>query len=191
MKGNYAFCPKSGAPLSKELHYDDEGRPRRCVESDENSAVRSPDGELTNGSLRSSKVAVFNHFRRRHQRHHGTDSRLYSKATLALRRLKRTANGREAWDMYVWYALAERLDRLGFDVRWMSAHVEPRCPRCAGRLKYERTAADELVARCGTDCTDDRSDRLAEIRETVVGLYGRAFEDDTSERPSVDDLEYL
>jgi hypothetical protein len=134
---------------------------------------------------------VFNYFRRCHQRYHETNPRLYSKVTLALRRLKRTATGREAWDMHVWYALAERLDRLGFDVQWMNAHVEPRCPRCAGRLKYERTTTDELVGRCGTDCTDDRSDRLDEIREIVVDLYGRAFEVDASEHPSVDDLDFL
>ncbi len=191
MKGDYAFCPKSGAPLSEEIHYDELGHAHRHVLGDDTHVEQQQDGELTNGSLRSSKTALFNYFRRCHDDRREPNSKLYSRAALALSRLKRTASGTEEWDMYVWFALAERLEVHGFDACWMNAHIEPRCPQCAGRLKYERLVGDELVARCGTNCTTDSRDRLAEIRETVVDLYGRAFTVESSDALSEDDLVLL
>ncbi|GAA0200078.1 hypothetical protein GCM10009000_012670 [Halobacterium noricense] len=134
---------------------------------------------------------MFNYFRRCHGSRGETDSKLYSKVALALNRLKRTTNGHDEWDMYVWFALAERLDWFGFDVRWMNDHIEPRCPQCAGRLKYERLESGRLIALCGTNCTNDRRDRLAEIRETVLSLYVRTYAIDSSEAPSADDLVLL
>lgn len=177
MKGEFAFCPKSGAPLSEDVHYDEFGRPKRHGVRDDHPAKTQPDGELTNGALRSSRVAVFNHFRRCHRRHRECDGQLYSKAALGLTRLKQTASGTEEWDVMIWYALGEWLSRSGYDASWMNAHAEPRCPGCGGKLKYERLGDDSLVARCGVDCSGDGSDRLAELRETVADLYARAFPD--------------
>ena len=188
MKGHNAFCPKSGAQLSEEVHYDENGRALRHGVDDDHTARTRPEGELTNGALRSSKVAIFNYFRRCHQRHQDIDSSLYSKVAVALSRLKRTASNDAAWDMYVWLALGERLARRGFDVHWMNAHVELRCPRCGGRLKFEESACDDVVAACGTDCANDGGDRLAEIRETVVDLYEGAFAGDARDAPTTDDL---
>lgn len=178
MKGPYAFCPKSGAPLSKELHYDEFGRGLHHPERDGHAGGTQPDGELTNGALRSSRIAIFNHFRNCHRRKHGVDDDLYSKAAVGLTRLKRAASGRTAWDLYVWYALGEWLARSEHEVTWMSAHVEPRCPDCAGELKYKRGVDDALLAYCAVNCTGSSADRLEEIRERVADLYGRAFTDD-------------
>lgn len=191
MKGHHAFCPKSGAPLSEDVHYDEIGRSLRHAVADDQPTQTQSDGELTNGALRSSKVAVFNYFRRSHQRHHEEDARLYTKAAVALSRLKRTASGKSEWDMYVWYALGERLARRGFDVKWMNVHIEPRCPECAGKLKFQQFSAEGVTAFCGTNCADDNADRLAEIRETVVDLYCTAFVVEGPDVPTVDDLELL
>lgn len=188
MKGHYAFCPKSGAPLSETVHYDEVGRPLRHAVSDGHVAKTEPSGELTNGALRSSKVAVFNYFRRCHQRHHDDDGQLYSKTAVALSRLKRAASGTTEWDMYVWFALGERLAERGFDVGWMNAHIEPRCPHCAGRLSYDQFGADAITARCGTNCTGDDADRLTEIRADVVDLYDAAF---AADPPEPDELVLL
>ncbi|WP_433630480.1 hypothetical protein [Halomicrococcus sp. NG-SE-24] len=191
MKGRHAFCPKSGAQLSDEVHYDETGRALRHGVGDDHAAKTQPNGELTNGALRSSKVAIFNYFRRCHQRHRDADSSLYPKAAIALSRLKRAASGDVAWDMYVWLALGERLDQRGFDVHWMNAHVELRCPRCGGRLKFEEVADDGVVATCGTDCTNDDGDHLDEIRQTVVDLYEGAFGTDARDVPMTDELTLL
>ena len=178
MHGDNAFCPKNGAPLSNDSHYDERGRSWRAPINDEMPTDARCDGELSNGDLCSSKRALIGYFRRCHQHHHETDQSLYCKAALELTRLKRTANGTETWDIYIWYALSERLFRRGYDVKWMAAYGEPRCPDCAGRLKYE-VVHDNLVAFCGTNCTGQRTDRLKQVCETVVGLYGRTFSDDS------------
>lgn len=178
MKGEYAFCPKSGARLSEEIHYDEFGRGLRTPVRDADSGTQ-PEGELTNGSIRSSRVALFNHFRRCHERHGDSSCELYSKTALAFTRLKRAARGRESWDMYVWFALGQRLADEGYEVQWMNTHVEPRCPDCAGRLKYDATVEKTLRARCGTDCTGCGGDKLEAIRATVADLYVRAFENAT------------
>ena len=173
MIDEHAFCPRSGAPLSDEKHYDERGHARRAPEELNDEPTIQ---ELTNGERRSSRRALLVHFRRCHGRHADPDSTLYRTASLALYRLKRTAHGTVDRDVYVWYALAERLAREGFDAGWMHAHVEPRCPRCHGKLKYGRTPDGGLRARCGARCSDGRSDALREVRETVADLYTRAFE---------------
>lgn len=184
MKGEYAFCPQSGAPLSEEVHYDDRGRAQRVPVYDDFPG-RTPDGELTNGSLRSARVALFNHFRRSYRRHHDEDDgSLFSKAALGLTRLKRAAEGDTEWDVYVWYALAEWL-REEYDVRWMHAHVEPRCPDCAGQLQYESLGDGDYRATCATTCAGHHGDSLATIAETVCRLYARAFDDPA---PDADEL---
>lgn len=182
----YAFCPRSGAPLSAERHYDEFGRARRAP-------LESTDGgpavhELTNGERRSSRRALHVHFRECHGRHADPDPVLYRVASLALYRLKRAAEGTADWDVHVWYALAERLARDGFDAEWMHAHAEPRCPRCHGALRYERTPGGDLYAECGTRCVG-RTNALDEVRETVADLFNRAFGVD--EDIGADDLAVL
>lgn len=189
MKGEHAFCPRTGAPLSNEVHYDEFGRPVRHATRDGHAAKTQPEGELTNGALRSSRIAIFNYFRRCHRRQHGHDEALYSDASLALMRLKQTASGTASWDINVWYALGERLVRSGHDVQWMTAYVGLRCPDCSGRLKFERAGESGVRARCGVDCSGDEADRLDEIRETVADLYSRAFHD--AETVDADELRLL
>lgn len=177
MIGEDAFCPKTGAPLSKEADFDDRGRPRRTVLADERSLASQSAGELSNGAVRSSKSALFNRFRNCHTRHYEADDALYRKAALGLCRLKGVAEGNEAWDVHIWYALQRRLSEVDYDTEWMDVHVEPRCPRCHGRLKYERYDTGEVSAHCGTRCTGRKVDHLTEIRETIATLYSRAFDD--------------
>ena len=177
MIGNDAFCPKTGAPLSEESCYDNQGGSHRTVQEDEFTPESHLSGEFTNGAVESSKSALFNRFRRCHQRHCEPDSRLYRKAALALCRLKRTADGRQAGDIYVWYALQRRLHTKGFDVEWMHTHVEPRCPDCHGRLTYERYDNGDVRAECGTRCTGPGTDKIYEIREIIAELYSQAFEE--------------
>ena len=188
MIGEHAFCPTSGASLSREVHYDDRGRPERVPESDDLSPNAALEAPLTTGKRRSSRRALVTYFRRCHRRHAEADDELYRRAACALGRLKRTASGREERDSVVWVALAERLARDGFDVAWMAAHVEPRCPACGGRLTY-RDGPDGPIGRCGGACRDARTDRLAEIRETVRSLFARTYPDDPA--PDTDGLELL
>lgn len=183
MIGNNSFCPKSGAPLSEERHYDEGGRPRRAVRSKGAPDHVATDGELTNGAVRSARTALFNYFKRCHQYYGDADEGLYQRASLALRRLKSTATGTQEWDVYVWYALEKRLQRTGFETGWMHAHATLRCPHCHGRLAY-REFADSVVAQCGTNCTDDNADRLDEIRRLLADLYAETFSDD--EPPEAD-----
>ncbi|WP_227378351.1 hypothetical protein [Haladaptatus halobius] len=175
MKGPHAFCPKTGAPLTEEKHYDERGRSQRVPLQDRSQTEDSSNGELTNGSLRSSKRALLNYFRRCHKYHHEPDQRLYRKAAVGLSRLKRAANGKNEWDIYIWFALGEWLAREGFETKWMKAHTELRCPHCAGNLKYMEFHGGEIIAKCGTNCTDDRADRLNYIREIILELYLDAF----------------
>lgn len=176
MIGEDAFCPKTGAPLSREEHYDNRGNSRRATLPSEFATESQLPGEFTNGAVRSSKAALFNRFRRCHQRHCEADDALYRKAALGLRRLKRAADGQQGRDVYVWYALQRRLEESGFGVGWMHGHAEPRCPHCHGRLKYELYDNGDVRARCGTRCTDAGADRLPEICEIIADLYCRAFE---------------
>ncbi|MFC4990390.1 hypothetical protein [Saliphagus infecundisoli] len=180
MIGDHAFCPTSGASLSEESHYDERGVPQRAPATDDPVP-------LTTGGTRSSRRALLRYFRRCHRRHADPDGKLYGRASLALARLKRTANAREGRDEIVWYALGERLARHGFEVAWMHAHAEPRCPDCGGRLAFERGPSG-LVARCGLSCAHG-GDRLDEIRGLVASLHERAFPDEPT--PPTDDLHVL
>lgn len=178
MIGKYAFCPKSGAPLSERRHYDERGHPSRVPIEEGVPSDAKPEGKLTNGAVRSSTRALFNYFRRCHQRHCEEDEATYRRVLLELRRLKGTATGKEEWDIYMWYALQYRLAADDYDAAWMDTHAEPRCPDCHGRLKYEQLAPGDVIARCGTNCTASGADRLPAIRETIASLYSRAFDDD-------------
>ncbi|MCU4741678.1 hypothetical protein OB955_17240 [Halobacteria archaeon AArc-m2/3/4] len=204
MIGEHAFCPTSGASLSREIHYDEHGRPERAPRSEDLTPKDALEAPLTTGERRSSKRALSTYFQRCHRRHVGSarnepedggersidendveaedddESDLYRHAALALTRLKRTATGRQERDVIVWYALRERLARDGFDVAWMTAHVEPRCPDCGSQLVYV-TGPDRPLGRCPTSCTGDRRDRLRTIRTTVVALFERTYPETTLE----------
>lgn len=138
------------------------------------------EAEFINGAARSSIQALVCHFRQCHQRYHAKNRRLYWAVSLAFTRLKWTASGAEQRDMYIWYALAERLAREGYNPEWMYVHVEPRCPRCLGKLIYDQLDTNRLTARCRVNCTDDNANCMVEIRETIAELYSQAFsqEDD-------------
>ena len=58
----------------------------------------------------------------------------------------------------------------------MLGHVKLRCPRCHGRPTYEQVGSGPLVAECGTNCTDDNTDRLREIEGLAADLSALAFE---------------
>lgn len=175
MIGNDAFCPESGAPLTEAQHYDADGQAWRAVRSDD-THDGATEGLLTNGSVQSTRTALLDYFRRCHRRSSEPDEALYGTVSLALWRLKRVAEGAQAWDVHIWYALQHHLARSGHDVAWMGSYATLRCPDCHGTLAY-RTVGDGVVARCGTRCTDRRDDRLTAIRETVATLYADAFED--------------
>lgn len=188
MIGEHAFCPTSGASLSREVHYDERGRPERVPQSDDLSPNAALEAPLTTGKRRSSRRALLTYFRRCHRRHADANDDLYRRAALALDRLKRTATGRQERDVIVWCALADRLAREGFDVDWMGAHVEPRCPECSGRLTYAE-GPDGPIARCGGSCCERRADRLAAIRERVRSLLAQTYPDDPA--PETDALAVL
>ncbi|WP_246999103.1 hypothetical protein [Halosolutus gelatinilyticus] len=188
MIGEHAFCPTSGASLSREIHYDDCGRPERVPQSDDLAPNATLDAPLTTGKRRSSRRALLTYFRRCHRRHADADDDLYRRVATALGRLKRTASGREERDIIVWFALGERLTCDGFDVSWMTAHVEPRCPDCGSRLAYV-DGPDGLVGRCGSSCRDRRDDRLDEIRTAVRSLFARTYPNDVP--PETDALALL
>ncbi|WP_049903645.1 hypothetical protein [Halococcus agarilyticus] len=175
MIGATAFCPKTGAQLSERRHYDERGRSLRAPVADGIVDGDELDGELTAGAVRSSRRALLAHFRRSHQRHGSADADLYRTVALWLRRLKRAASGPHEPDTIVWLALSARVREAEHDADWMLAHVAIRCPRCHGRLSYERLGSETIHAACGTDCTDDSADRLAEIETLARDLYARAF----------------
>ena len=175
MIGTDAFCPKSGASLSEERHYDARGRGLRAVTDDDAARAAGTTGELTGGSVRSSRSALVAYFRRCHARHGAVDPDLYGTASLLVHRLLR-ARETQPPDVVVWYALERRLDALGYDAEWMHAHAALRCPACHGRLRYERIG-DELTAHCGVSCSPEGEHALETIRVDVVSLYDDAFPD--------------
>lgn len=187
MKGAYKFCPDTGVELTDEQHFDERGQSKHAPD-DENLPTdhwgERPVGLLTNGELVSDRHALANYFRRCHQRTHDEDGALYRSMALALRRLKTRT---DAWDVWVWYALAERLTTKDYQVEWMLNFTEARCPRCSGPLKWESTVRG-LQSKCAVNCRDEwNQDYLdVEIREQVQATYNSAFPDD-----AVDELELV
>ncbi|WP_247730210.1 hypothetical protein [Halovivax limisalsi] len=188
MIGEHAFCPHSGASLSREAHYDARGRPERAPQPADRATSAALDAPLTTGAVRSSKRALTAYFRRCHGRHGEPDEALYRRGALALGRLKEAASGRDARDEIVWYALGERLARSDFDVEWMAAHAEPRCPGCNGRLAYVE-GPNGPIGRCGGSCRPADGDRLETVRTLVRSLFERTFPDVAP--PDTDDLALL
>ncbi|EMA41201.1 hypothetical protein [Halococcus hamelinensis] len=176
MIGDLAFCPKTGARLSEKRYYRAEGPPLRIPVDDEYVPADAIDGELTAGAVCSSRRALLTHFRRTHQYDHRPNDELYRTVALRLRDLKRAANGPQSSDMVVWLALHDHLDAAGIDVDWMLGHVELRCPRCHGRLKYHQIDTGTVHAECATNCTDDNADRLAEVERLASELVRDALD---------------
>jgi hypothetical protein len=177
MKGKHAFCPQSGATLNDDRHYVDSNIAYRAPVEDSVDDSWTPLGELTTGELVSSCTALTSVFRRCQQLSHAdyyVD--LYGTAALALRRLKSETNG---WDVWIWYALAERLDRLGYDASWMHNHADPRCPRCSSKLRFEDSPTGYANMICGASCgTETSSDRTVEIYDRIKDVYNATFTDD-------------
>ncbi|MWG33021.1 hypothetical protein [Halomarina oriensis] len=175
MIGIDAFCPRSGAPLTDDRHYDADGRGLRAVSDDDAALAAGTAGELTGGAIRSSRPALVAYFRRCHARHEPVDTDLYGTAALLVYRLLH-ARETQPPDVVVWYALLCRLDALGHDTEWMHAHAALRCPVCHGRLRYERIG-DDLTARCAVRCSPEGDAALETLRHDVVSLYDDAFDD--------------
>lgn len=127
------------------------------------------------GTVCSSRRALLAYFRRTHQCHREPDDALYRTVALRLRELKRAASGPGSSDMVVWFALYDRLRDEGVDADWLLGHVELRCPRCHGRLKYHQVDAETIHAECATNCTDDHAERLGEIERLAADLVHEAF----------------
>ena len=175
MRGDFAFCPKTGARLSEERYYRADGPPLRVPVADEYVPAEAIDGELTAGAVCSSHRALLTHFRRTHGFYRSPDDDLYRTVALRLRELKRAASGLHASDMVVWLALYDHLNESGVDADWMLGHVEFRCPHCHGRLKYRQSEPETIHAECATDCTDDHAERLAEIERLATELARNVF----------------
>jgi hypothetical protein len=184
MKGVHKFSPETGVELSEEQHYDRRGIARRAPDDsdiDDDHWGDRPEGLLTNGELVSSRYALANYFRRCHLRHHDEEhDQLYRSMALALRRLKTRT---DRWDVWVWYALAERLARKNYDIDWMFNYAEARCPRCSGPLKWEGTA-NGLQGKCAINCRNEWNQDYLEpdIRKKVLTAYNKAFPNGTISR---------
>ncbi|RBI58350.1 hypothetical protein DMJ13_27065 [halophilic archaeon] len=176
MIGDDAFCPQTGAKLSDETHYDENSQQRIAL-ADAFGIEGEEEGKLTTGAIRSSKAALFNHFRRCHQRHTSENNKLYRKTALALSRLKRAATGAQYEDLYIWYALQHRLSILDYAVDWMHTHASLRCPHCHSRLKYSQLDTGTVAGYCISDCTGTTKDQLPHLRTTIADLYTSAFDE--------------
>lgn len=174
MIGEDGFCPRTGAKLSENGHYTENGYQRVAI-ADAFGINGKEEGELTKGAVRSSKVALFNHFRRCHHKHDEENKKLYRKTAVELSRLKTAATGSQHKDLYLWYALQYRLCSRGFPVEWMHTHAALRCPRCHGRLKYTKSNTDVIEGYCLSNCTDTKTNQLPKIRQTIAELYTSAF----------------
>jgi len=177
MKGQHKFSPRSGAELSDQREYPGTIPLREALDGS---------GELTNGELVSREAtALLTRFKECHQRGHDPDPELYFEAWNAIQALRNDEDTPTPWDCWLWYCLAERLHREGYDTEWMLAHVEARCPRCSSRLQYEASPMGFDVARCATKCGADSPHRTYEIMTELLDLYTRGFvdaDDDPIER---------
>lgn len=182
-----AFDPKSGAPLSDDKVYPHTYR----------FGVRSPvyhphavwnetrDQALTNGELRSSREGLLGYFRRVHRACRPPDPSLDSAAALALTRLKTDDEDdhyRGELDVFVWYALAERLARKGHWVSWMIDFAIPRCPHCYSEIRFEQGC--RLIAKCGSSADhgmvhDDILDRVTKVYNTAFAAVDGSIDEPT------------
>ncbi len=168
MKGPHAICPSSGADLSDDRHPDDRGIQHREPEtSDENV--------LSTGKTHSSRRALMSFFERKHSAlaNDAADA-VVPTAIRYLRALKSETDARDEW---IWYALAERLHREGFEVAWMrTADVVLVCPHCGSWLKYRPAPKGDLLPKCGVNCNDRDEFVFGDIRREIRETYNGAFD---------------
>ncbi|WP_135852624.1 hypothetical protein [Halorussus salinus] len=168
MKGPHAICPSSGADLSEDRHPDDRGIPQR--------EPQTPDHDvLSTGQTHSSRRALTAFFERTHGEYADDPERTQlPSATRYLRALKSETDARDEW---VWYALAERLHRDGFNVGWMRmADVVLVCPHCGSWLKYRPAPKGELLPKCGVNCRDRDEFVFGDIRREIRETFTAAFD---------------
>lgn len=189
MKGQLAFCPESGAPLSPSSEYAPDSMPDRVVDGRPvpTSPHRpgyserwstSPDvehgGLLTNGERVSSTRALLAFVRREHRSRNDDqeDPGFARAAASALHQLKSTDE--KPWDIWVLLALEYRL-RPEYETGWLRDLVDLRCPACAGPLKWEHSISRGVLPRCAGNCDGTNNYRQGEIRDHVLAAYRRAF----------------
>lgn len=184
MHGAHAFCPESGSTLSEETIVLENGREVRYPTGD--NAYGDEAWALTTGARCSSRMALMSRFRECHERTWGTrwvdeeaTEARYRRVALAIRQLKReNADVRDEW---IWFALAERLHRLGDPVDWMYDFADLCCPACEGPLQWLEAPRGTLpvcVNRCpGTKWHGGDNYVHHRIRDRIATVYNRTFDD--------------
>lgn len=172
MKGAHKFSPQSGAELSRERLYPGTIPMREAVDGS---------GELTNGELVSNgSRALLGRFRDLQERHRDEeDAALTRAAAAAIQKLRK----QDPWDCWLWYALAEHLDRrddVDADVEWMLGHVDPRCPFCTSRTKIEHSVTGYPNVKCAAHCRH-RNDVTVAVVDQILELYNASFEEPIDE----------
>lgn len=190
MKGDLAFDPASGAPLSESSswHPDHGVRVRTPVEhplAAGDWATR--EGALTNGELRSEASALQTYYKRVYSKA-GADPKSVGRAHIAIKKIK--AADDRAFDASVWLTLAERLATKGFDVQWMREFCSPKCPVCARESRYATTSDVKFPANRYQEavCASAPSEHGCvneEIHDRVAELYERAFDEPFPEDPAL------
>lgn len=180
MYGTHAFCPESGANLSSDSIVVDNGSELRYPENDQ--AYGEDSYLLTTGETCSSKIALMSRFRECHERHFGTrwtdDERtaeLYRQVASHLRKLKSDGESDSPTrDEWIWFALAERLDRDDYPTDWMHAHADQVCPQCGGQLQWLE-APRGILPKCANNCGGENQFVQHNIRSRVATVYNCAF----------------
>lgn len=167
MKGIHKFAPRSGAKLSRNREYPGSIPQREALDGS---------GELSNGQLVSSEsTALLTRLKECHGRHHNDpDVGLFLDAWEAIQQLRSDEGSPTPWDCWLWYALAEHLDRAGHDVEWMLIHVDPRCPHCSSTTKREPSVTGYPNIRCASQCRQP-DDVTVDVVERVLEIYNATF----------------
>lgn len=185
MRGEHAFCPRTGVPLSDDRHYPVPEEPQRGWRSPSRGVPSDPAfwavnnrGELTNGERQSKVQGLLHYFRRSHaEAVADPDDALDRRAAVLIRSLK---GARDDWDIFVWAALMERLTRAGHRVAWMHNYWVPVCPDCGSVLKYVEHAPTGWQALCAVRCQTppgkESDDRWPEVVARTRAIYNAAVE---------------
>ncbi len=182
MHGTHAFCPESGSTLSEDTVVTETGRELRYPTND--NAYGEDSYVLTTGATCSSTIALMSRFRECHEREFGTtwvdDERvnaLYRRVALYLRQLKADVDGEATTrDEWIWFALAERLDREGDPADWMRNYADVVCPHCGGTLSWLE-APRGMLPKCLNKCDGTNRYLAHEIQRKVAAVYNRAFDE--------------
>lgn len=176
MIGEHRFDPATGAPLTEnksyppaDIHWAGARSPRRA----EGAAwIENRSEALTNGELQSSGNGLLGYFRYCHRRvRERPNPDTEQAAAVAIHRLK--TDREHGIDVWLWFALAERLARKGHWSTWMLGFAEPRCPvndgsPCHSRLKWKKG-----TAYCAK--TTDHRNVHNLIEEKIIDTYNAAF----------------